>query len=366
MKPLPFKWLMLSLLATLWPVWRWYVAGTLDGSNDGWGLLAAATAILLCLRARRESHAMQPAGGEMPPIKYASNSANDMYPAGGGMTAIKYSSNSANAMHPAVDGVTTTAQPGQNTLAPDGLASSAHPLALPANPLLLASLLLLAYLLATLAGLSPALRAIPGVLALAALASVGCFGRRLHLPLFALSLLALPLAASLQFYLGYPLRVLAGSVSVILLQLNGIAVLREGTLLNWGGQLISIDAPCSGVKMLWAAMYLTYTLAALHGLSVSKTMAAIALAVCTVVIANAVRAAALFYTESGIIHLPAWAHGVIGVIVFVAAASVIVSTIQRLNRPAQHVAGKYDGGASGVAEPQNTDIAEGAPTWFSA
>ena len=345
MKPLPFNSLMVALLVTLWPVWRWYLAGTLDGSNDGWGLLAAATAILLCWRARRESRAMKPTGGEMTSIKYASNSTNDMHPAEGGMT--------------------TTAQPGRNTLVADGMAAPAHPLALPASPLLLPTLLLLAYLLATLGGLSPALRAIPGVLALAALASIGCFGHRLHLPLFALSLLALPLAASLQFYLGYPLRVLAGSVSVILLQLNGIAIVREGTLLNWGGQLISIDAPCSGVKMLWAAMYLTYTLAALHGLSVSKTMVAIMLSVCTVVLANAVRAAALFYTESGIVHLPSWAHAVIGMIVFVVAASVIVSAIQRLNRPG-HQGVETAECASGVTELQNTDIAEGAPTWFSA
>ncbi len=290
--PLAFKWHISALLLSLWPVWRWYVAGTLDGSNDGWGLLAAATAMLLCWRARRGSH---------------------------------------------------------------------RPHALPAWPLLLPTLLLLAYLLATLAGLSPALRAIPAVLALAALASIGCFGRRIHLPLFALSLLALPLTASLQFYLGYPLRVLAGSMSVALLQLNGIAVVREGTLLNWSGQLISIDAPCSGVKMLWAAMYLTYTLTALHGFAPLKSMAAIALAVCTVVLANAIRAAALFYTESGIVHLPPWAHGAIGMIMFVATASVIVSAIQRLNHSAQHDAEK-NGHANGLPQPQHIHMAKGAPT----
>lgn len=294
---LPFKWLMLALLAALWPVWRWYVAGTLDGSNDGWGLLAAATAILLCWRERRELHAM----------------------------------------HLAADKGSTAVQSEREVLAADGLAWPANPLALPARPLLLPSLLLLAYLLATLAGLSQALRALPGVLALAALACIGCFGRRIHLPLFALSLLALPLAATLQFYLGYPLRALAGAVSVALLQMNGLAVIREGALLDWQGQLISIDVPCSGVKMLWAAMYLTYTLAALYGFGILKTASAIGLALGMVVLGNAVRAAALFYTETGIVNLPPGAHTAIGLVVFAAVAGVIVCAMRHVHAatPAQ-------------------------------
>ncbi len=272
--PFPSRWLLPAVLAALWPVWRWYVAGTLDGSNDGWGLLAAATAIALCWRAR-QAQLLSEAG---------------------------------NGHH-------------------DALGWPAWPLALPL-------LFLLAYLLATLAGLSPALRAVPAVLALAALASLACFGRRVHLPLFALSLLALPLAASLQFYLGYPLRVVAGSLSALLLQLNGLAVVREGTLLRFGEQVIAIDAPCSGVKMLWAAMYLTYTLAALRGLGSRQTVLAIASALAIVVLGNGVRAAALFYTESGLLHLPPWAHATTGTLVFAACAILIIGTLSRLqDRP---------------------------------
>ena len=61
--------------------------------------------------------------------------------------------------------------------------------------------------------------------------------------------LSLPLVPSLQFYLGYPLRMLVASLAAPILRLAGFAVVQEGTCLNWAGQLIWIDAPCSGVRM---------------------------------------------------------------------------------------------------------------------
>ncbi|WP_034923523.1 archaeosortase/exosortase family protein, partial [Candidatus Accumulibacter vicinus] len=67
---------------------------------------------------------------------------------------------------------------------------------------------------------------------------------------------------SLQFYGGYPLRVLAGSLAVALLQLNGLAVERAGAVLLWDGRQIAIDAPCSGLRMLWAGAYLMAAAAA--------------------------------------------------------------------------------------------------------
>ena len=67
-----------------------------------------------------------------------------------------------------------------------------------------------------------------------------------------LALLGLPMAASLQFYLGYPMRVASGAVALVLLRLSGIPVVREGVYLRWGGELVMIDAPCSGIRMLWA------------------------------------------------------------------------------------------------------------------
>ncbi len=68
-----------------------------------------------------------------------------------------------------------------------------------------------------------------------------------------LSCLALPLLASLQFYAGYPLRAITAEASRWLLQGLGLAVERSGASLLVDGRLVLVDAPCSGVQLLWFA-----------------------------------------------------------------------------------------------------------------
>lgn len=197
-------------------------------------------------------------------------------------------------------------------------------------PLALPALLLAAYAIATACGVPPASGALPAFAALAALASAWRLGRRLDAALLGLCLLALPLAASLQFYLGYPMRVMAGTLSVAMLRMSGIGVVREGAMLAWGDQLISIDAPCSGVKMLWAGLYLACALALSHRLSTWRTMAALALGCGVIVAANALRATALFYSESGLARLPEWGHQATGVVCFAGAAGAIFYGVRQL------------------------------------
>jgi exosortase/archaeosortase family protein len=201
-------------------------------------------------------------------------------------------------------------------------------------PLALPGALLALYAIASACGLPPAVGALPAAAAMAALASAYRRGCRLDAALLALCMLALPLAASLQFYLGYPMRVVAGTFSVALLRMGGIGVVREGAMLAWGGQLISIDAPCSGVKMLWAGIYLACALAAGHRLGVVRTIVALAFGAAVIIAANAMRACALFYTESGLIDLPGAAHEAIGVVCFVAAALTIFAGVRRVARDA--------------------------------
>src|SRR5262249_39732051 len=134
---------------------------------------------------------------------------------------------------------------------------------------------------------------------------------------------SLPLMASLQFFLGYPLRSFIATLSVPLLRLNGLAVTREGTALDWAGRLVEIDAPCSGVKMLWAGMFLTFTRACLFRLNAGRTILAAAFAFATIVLGNVLRSTALFYIEAGIVNLPSFAHTGIGVVVFGMTASAI-------------------------------------------
>jgi exosortase/archaeosortase family protein len=69
-------------------------------------------------------------------------------------------------------------------------------------------------------------------------------------PVLGLAVLSLPLLASLQFYAGYPLRVLTAEASRWLLMF-GHAVERSGASLLVDDRLVIVDAPCSGVQMAW-------------------------------------------------------------------------------------------------------------------
>jgi exosortase/archaeosortase family protein len=200
-----------------------------------------------------------------------------------------------------------------------------------AVPGLWPSVLLTLLYAASYAWLPPIFRAAIAVTAAGCTLSY-CRGRRLQPGIAGLLLLALPVIPSLQFVLGYPLRVAVGWLAAPMLNLAGFAVFREGTCLNWGGELIAIDAPCSGVRMLWAALFLTFVVADLYRLGWVRTGLASMLALVAVLLGNTLRAAGLFYIEAGIIKLPSWSHEGAGVIVFLATAVGIVSGIRQIRR----------------------------------
>ena len=174
---------------------------------------------------------------------------------------------------------------------------------------------------------TPLPRALIAMTAIGATLSAYCFRSKLQLSFCGLLLLSLPLMASLQFYLGFPLRATVAAIASPVLQLGGLAVVREGTCLDWNGTLISVDAPCSGVKMLWTGLYLTFTLACYFRLNTWRTIAATLLSFATIVLGNTLRAVALFYLEAKIIKLPenlsGAAHSVIGVMMFLFTALTI-------------------------------------------
>jgi exosortase/archaeosortase family protein len=138
----------------------------------------------------------------------------------------------------------------------------------------------------------------------------------------------------LSFYLGYPLRVAVGGVTAAMLQMNGFAVVREGTLLVWNGQQVAVDAPCSGIKMLWTGAFLSCALAAFQQLDTKRTLMLGLLALLIVMAANVLRSTALFYIEVGILREAQPAHAAIGVIMFVFAAVSIALVAARLREPA--------------------------------
>lgn len=129
--------------------------------------------------------------------------------------------------------------------------------------------------------------------------------RRLNSGHWILLLLSLPLVASLNFYLGYPLRLLVAQCAVSLLSINGFPVIAEGTSLLWHNQLIEIDAPCSGIKMLWAALYMAAVQLCLRDSKTTHTVLYLLLATAAAVFTNVLRVTSLFYLEAGIIAAPA-------------------------------------------------------------
>lgn len=90
------------------------------------------------------------------------------------------------------------------------------------------------------------------------------------LPVAGLAVLALPVVSSLQFYAGFPLRVLTAQLSTWVLQTAGYAAERSGTAMVVQGQLVIVDAPCSGVQMVWMAYFVACAVAAFAGLRDSQ------------------------------------------------------------------------------------------------
>jgi exosortase/archaeosortase family protein len=148
-----------------------------------------------------------------------------------------------------------------------------------------------------------------------------------------LLVLSLPAMATMQFYAGYPLRVITAELGRPLLWLAGVATERSGVLLSGAGGEVVVDTPCSGVRMLWAGAALACGLAAWRRSGVGKTAGLLALGLGGVVAGNAVRAAVLFLTESGVWANAPWVHETVGAVIFGAVAMGLWVWAQRGGRP---------------------------------
>lgn len=144
------------------------------------------------------------------------------------------------------------------------------------------------------------------------------------LGIWGLLLLSLPVLATMQFYLGYPLRAFAAATSAGILGGLGLDVTRTGLTLWWRGEGVSVDAPCSGIKMLWGGFVLVSGLCAWRGAVVRATVGSMVAAFAVILAANILRVTLLFYKEAHVVHLPEWTHAAIGCLCFALAAGVIL------------------------------------------
>jgi exosortase/archaeosortase family protein len=199
-------------------------------------------------------------------------------------------------------------------------------------PSLVVPALLIGLYAATYFVLPPLARAAIAFTAFAVTLTSLRFGKLFHPGVLGLFCLSLPAIPSLQFVGGYPLRIIVAQVTAPILRLGGFSVVPEGTCLNWAGQLIWIDGPCSGIKMLWVGMFLTFVLTCLYELPVVKALLLVPVAFVVIMAGNVFRAVALFYLEAGILEMPWWGHDYAGVVSFVLQAIAIVAIVFKLRK----------------------------------
>jgi len=170
-----------------------------------------------------------------------------------------------------------------------------------------------------------------------------------------LLVLALPSTMMLELFLGYPLRVAASFFAHALLHGAGLPVVRAGVEILWAGTPVWVDAPCSGIRMLWGGLWLALTAAGLLGLSWRRTGILLVLTVVVVTLANMLRVAALCLTSMAVLPPGEPLHTGMGVAVFAAGALLIVWLVRMLAaRPAapsspEHVIERSIGAGSAAA-----------------
>jgi exosortase/archaeosortase family protein len=199
------------------------------------------------------------------------------------------------------------------------------------NRLITPALLIFLYA-ATFPLLPPLARAVIALTAVGVTFSLIRFGTIFHPGVLGLLYLSLPLMPSLQFYGGYPLRILVAAVTAPILRLAGFAVVQQGACLDWAGHQIWIDAPCSGIRMLWVGLYFGSTLICIFRLRFWQSLAVMAFAIPTIIIGNIFRAVALFYIEAGVFIMPDWTHDYAGVVAFGLVAIGLVSAVHFVRR----------------------------------
>ncbi len=157
--------------------------------------------------------------------------------------------------------------------------------------------------------------------------------QRLPLAYLALLTLSLPLIASAQFYLGYPLRLLTAHLVAPLLSFTGHTVKAAGTTLLWAGERIIVDAPCSGIQMLWTGLFIAAVAACRHRLDNRASLTLLRRTALVVFVANLTRTFLLFFLETGLWPNPPGAHDAAGLVLFAASAFAIFALADRQSRP---------------------------------
>jgi MYXO-CTERM domain-containing protein len=154
-------------------------------------------------------------------------------------------------------------------------------------------------------------------------------GAQPRAPIAGLVMLALPWIASLQFYLGFPLRIVTAQLSAWGLQLAGLDATRSGASMVVNGRLVIVDAPCSGVQMAWLAYFTACSAAAALGQTDRVFMRRAAWVGVIVLAGNVLRNSVLVALESRPAGLSAAWHETIGLAVLAVVCGAVFALVQR-------------------------------------
>jgi exosortase/archaeosortase family protein len=182
-------------------------------------------------------------------------------------------------------------------------------------------------------------------------------------PIVALLLLALPVIASLQFYLGYPLRLATAHAAAPLLAVAGIDAKAAGAALLWNGRTILVDPPCAGIGMLWVGSWAAALASYLNDAPARRSLANGCVAVVAVFVANVLRNALLFFPEAGLAPQRDWLHAAIGLAAFAAALLPVIAFASRRVAPASPPSGPVAPGRGGSRARLRLDAAGSARRW---
>ena len=155
-------------------------------------------------------------------------------------------------------------------------------------------------------------------------------------PLLLLAVLALPLLASLQYFAGYPLRVLVAEVTRWLMA-GSHQVLREGATLIVDGHLVLVDAACSGVQLAWMGYFCAASLALLRGVDTRRFLARLPWVGALVLVGNIARNWVLVTLQADGQPLTGWPHEAIGLACLAAVCAGVACIMQAGSSPVHHV-----------------------------
>jgi exosortase/archaeosortase family protein len=210
----------------------------------------------------------------------------------------------------------------------------------------------------------PIFAAAVAMLALAAFIT-SALPRRPGAPIVALLLLSLPVIASLQFYLGYPLRLATAHAAAPLLAVAGIEARAAGAALLWNGRTILVDPPCAGIGMLWVGSWAAALASYLNDATARRSLANGCVAAVAVFIANVLRNVLLFVPEAGLVPQRDWLHGGIGLAAFAAALLPVIAFASRRVAPACPPSGQVPSGRAPRPARLRLDAAAGVGRWRS-